>query len=74
MKILKGIRGHHPWSSATLGNITRKSAYKIKHISQINVGFLMFLRNSRIRFFKISWLDCEQLWKESRQEKISQST
>ena len=50
-------------------NILQKLAYKVKYISQINGGLLMFFGNLRITFFKISWLDCEQLCKESIQEK-----
>ena len=34
----------------------------------------MFSENLRIRFFKISSLDCGQLWKETMQEKGTQST
>ena len=43
-------------------NILRKLASKVKYISQINRGLIMFcfVFNSRIRFFKISWLNCEQ--------------
>ena len=33
----------------------------------------MFFENSKI-FFLINWLNCEQLWKESIQEKGTQST
>ena len=29
----------------------------------------MFFRYSRVRFFEISWRDCEDLWKQSSQEK-----
>ena len=70
----KRYRGTPPGSSGTLGNVIRKSAYKVTYITQNNEGLLMFFRNSRIRLFKISWLDCAQLWKESRQEKGTQST
>ena len=45
-------------------NIIQKLAYKFKYISQTNGGLLMIFGNLRIRFFKISWLNCEQLRKE----------
>ena len=34
-------------------------AYKVKYISQINGSLILFFGNLRIRFFQISWLDCE---------------
>ena len=33
----------------------------------------MFFENSKI-YFLINWLNCKQLWKESIQEKGTQST
>ena len=36
------------------------NANKVKCVGKINGGLLMFFGNSRIRFFKISWLDCGQ--------------
>ena len=45
-----------------------KIACKVEYISQINGG-LMFFGNSKIRFFKISWLDCDQYGKESYKKK-----
>ena len=49
-------------------NVIRKLAYKVKYISQIN-GDLRFFANLRIRFFKISWLDCEQYGKNHYKKK-----
>ena len=40
-------------------NIIPKLAYKIKYIDQLNEILIMFFGNPRMRFFKISWLDCE---------------
>ena len=42
-------------------NVIRKLAYKVKYIGQINGGLIMFFANSRIRFLKISCLDCENM-------------
>ena len=37
-------------------NIIQKLAYKVKYISQINGGLIMFfLENSKVRFFKVSF-------------------
>ena len=41
-------------------NIVWRLVYKVKCISHINEGLIMFFGNSRIRFFKIGWLDCGQ--------------
>ena len=35
-------------------NIIRKLATKVKYVSQINRGLIMFFRNSRISFFKLA--------------------
>ena len=40
-------------------NVFRKIAYKVKCIGQMNGGLILHCRNSRIRFFKICWSDCE---------------
>ena len=42
------------------------SSYKVKYISQVNVGLIW---NLRIRFFQISWLDCEQHGKNQYKQK-----
>ena len=41
-------------------NIIRISNYKVKYIRQVAGGLIIFFRNSRIIFFKTSWLNCEQ--------------
>ena len=41
------------------GIVIQKLTYKVKYINQINGG-LMFFGGSRIRFFKICWLNCGQ--------------
>ena len=46
-----------------------KLPYKVKDISQISRGLVMFFRNLRIRFFKISWLDCGQNGKNQYKKK-----
>ena len=50
-------------------NIIWKLNFKVKCISQINGGLIMFFENSGIRFFKISWLDCEQYGKNQYKKK-----
>ena len=50
-------------------NAIRKLAYKVKYIRQINGGLIMFSANSRTRFSKISWLDCEQYGKNRCKKK-----
>ena len=42
-----------------------KLVYKVKYIGEINGGLIMFIENSRIRFFKnyLVWL--RTIWKES---------
>ena len=50
-------------------NIIPKLAYKVKNISQINVALIMFFRNLRLRFLKISWLNCEQYGKNQYKKK-----
>ena len=47
-------------------NIFGKLAYKVKYISQINVGLIW---NLRIRFFQISWPNCEQYRKNQYKKK-----
>ena len=37
-------------------NIIRKLTYKVKYISQINRGLIMFFTKSRDTFFKIIWM------------------
>ena len=49
--------------------VIRKLAYKVKCISQSNVGLIVFFRNLRIRFLKISWLDCGQCGKNQYKKK-----
>ena len=49
--------------------VIRKLAYKVKYISQISRGLIIFFGNLRIRFFKISWLDCEQYGKNQYKKK-----
>ena len=44
-------------------NIIQRLIYKVKGISHIDEGSIMFFENSRIRFFKIGWLDCGQCGK-----------
>ena len=48
--------------------VIQKLAYKVKDNDQINGG-LMFFRNSRVRFFKISLVDCEQYGKSRCKKK-----
>ena len=50
-------------------NIIPKLAYKVKNISQINVALIMFFGNLRLRFLKISWLNCEQYGKNQYKKK-----
>ena len=51
-------------------HVIRKLAYKVKYTSQINGGLIMFFfLNLRIRFFKISWLICEQNEKKNQFKK-----
>ena len=54
-------------------NLIRKVA-KVKCISQINGSLIMFFENSRIRFLKISWLNCGQCGKNQFKKKGIQST
>ena len=35
-------------------NVIWKLTYKVKYITQINGGFIMFFRNSRVRFFGLN--------------------
>ena len=49
--------------------VIRKLAYRVKCISQINGGLIVFFGNSRIRFPKISWLDCGQCGKNQYKKK-----
>ena len=45
----------------TKPNVMRKFAYRVKYIIRVNGGLIMFFFfNLRIRFFKISWINCEQ--------------
>ena len=57
-------------------NVIRKLACEVNYISQTNEGLIMFFANSRIRVFKISWLDCEQYGKNQykKQERNQHST
>ena len=50
-------------------NIIQKLACKVKFISLITGGLIMFFGNSRIRFLKISWLDCEKYGKNQCKKK-----
>ena len=50
-------------------NVIRKLSNKIKYISQINGGLIMFFGNLRIRYFWISWLNCEQYGKNQYKKK-----
>ena len=50
-------------------NVIQKLAYKVQYISQINGGLILFFGNSIIRFFKTSWLDCEQYGKNQYKKK-----
>ena len=50
-------------------NVIQKSAYKVKYISQINGGLIMFFASSRLRFFKISWHNYEQYGKDQHKKK-----
>ena len=50
-------------------NIIWKLANKVKNICQINGGLIMFFENSRLRFFKISRLICEQYGKNQYKKK-----
>ena len=69
-KIFCGIfsKGTQPFDF-TKHNLIRELAYKVKYIIQINRGLIMFFRNSRITFFKISWLNCGQYGKNHYKEK-----
>ena len=49
--------------------VIRKLSYKFKCISQINGCLIMFFGNSRVRFLKISWLDCGQCGKNQYKKK-----
>ena len=54
-------------------NLIQKLAYKVKYISQINGGLIMFFANSRIRFLKkVVGLFVNNM--ERVQEKGTQST
>ena len=53
---LKSTHWHRLWLSYKF--IIQKSN------TQINGGLIMFFRNSRIRFFKTSGLNCEQVKKK----------
>ena len=50
-------------------NIIWKLTYKVKYINEINEVLIIFFANSGIRFFKLSWLDCEQYGKNQNEEK-----
>ena len=53
-------------SISSKANVIRKFAYKVKYISQINRGLIMFFfGNSRIRLLKINWLNWEQNQKKN---------
>ena len=47
-------------------NIIQKPAYKVKYVSQIKGGLI---RNLRVRFFQISWLNYEQYGKKQCKKK-----
>ena len=50
-------------------NVIQRLASKIKCISQINGGLIMFFGNWRMRIFKISWLDCGHCGKSQYKKK-----
>ena len=50
-------------------NVIWKLNFKVKYKCQVNGGLIMFFENSRIRFFKISWLDYEQYGKNQYKKK-----
>ena len=59
----------------TKTNVMRKFGYRVKYIIRINGGLIMlFFFNLRIRFFKISWINCEQNEKNEFKKKRTQST
>ena len=50
-------------------NVIQILAYKVKYISQIIAGLFKFFANSRVFFFKISWLNGEHNGKNQYKEK-----
>ena len=56
-------------STFSKANVIRNLAYKVKYIRQINRGLMVLIGKSRIGFFKICCLDCEQNEKKNQFKK-----